>query len=74
MMFPYHILILFLFHSSNKILIDSYLAHVFLLLFFLFRDLGLKLGLPLFLSWLKKSCKLGCFCACDSYYIYCPTK
>jgi hypothetical protein len=39
-MFFYHILVLFLFHSYNKILLDACLAHVlFLFLFFLFHNL-----------------------------------
>jgi hypothetical protein len=48
-----HNLVLFLFFSCNKILLNSYLAIImFLFLFFLFNDLDLELGLPLFLSWL----------------------
>ncbi len=37
-------------------------THVmFLFLFFLFYDLDLKLGIPLFSSWFRKSCRLGFF-------------
>jgi hypothetical protein len=51
-MFSYHNFVLFI--LCNKILLDSSYAHVvFLFLFFLFHDLNLELGLPLFSFWVK---------------------
>jgi hypothetical protein len=35
-----------------------------LIRFFGFHNLDLKLGLLVFLFWFRKSCRLGCFCAC----------
>ncbi len=57
-----HNLILFLFHSYNKILLDFCFTHVvFMFLFFLFHDLDLELGLHVLLFWFRKYCKLGYF-------------
>jgi hypothetical protein len=47
-------------------MLNFYLAHVmFLFLFFLFCDLNLDLNMPLIPFWFRKSCKFGCFHACD---------
>jgi hypothetical protein len=57
-----HSLVLFLFPSCNKILLESCFTHVvFLFLFFLFHNLNLELGLPLFLSWLGNHVNLVVF-------------
>jgi hypothetical protein len=56
----YHNFVMLLFHFCNKIMLNFCLAFVvFLFLFFLFHNLDLVLGLPLFSSWFKKSCRLG---------------
>ncbi len=56
--FSYHNFIIF---SCSKILLDYCFAHVINFLFFLFLDIDLKSGLPLFLFWFRKFCGLGCF-------------
>jgi hypothetical protein len=43
---------------------------VFLLLFFLFHNLNLELGLPFVLVWGRKFYSLGCFHAHDSYVFF----
>ncbi len=59
-----HNLVLLLFCSYNKILLDFCFTHI--MFFFLFFYLGLELKMSLFSFWFKKSYRLGCFCVCDS--------
>jgi len=40
----------------------SYIFFFIILFWFFFCELDLKLSLPLFLSWFRKLCELGCFC------------
>ncbi len=52
--FSCHSLVIYFIFPCNKILLDFYfLSVMFLFLFFLFHNLDLELGLPLFSSWLK---------------------
>jgi len=57
-----HSLVLFLFHSCNKILLGFCFAHVvFSFLFFSFHDLNLELDMFMLSFWFRKSYRLSCF-------------
>jgi hypothetical protein len=59
-----HSLVLFLFLACNKILLDSCFTRVVFLFFFSWFRFGIKHAIIFIL--VRKSCKLGCFHACDN--------
>jgi len=66
-MFYCHNLVLFI--LCNKILLNFCFARVmFLLLFFLFHNMDLELGIAIVLILVRKSCRVICFYTCDIWW------